>query len=141
YRKFESGRFLTTKIMKWMWDMYVPNPNDRKQIYVSPINATIEELRGLPPALIQVAENDILFDEGVAYGRKLDEAGVPTTITVYKGMIHDYGMLNPLSHIYSVQEALTQASSGLREALFNEQYFNSIKGENVVDPLEKSMKI
>ncbi len=70
------------------------------------------------PALIQVAENDILYDEGVAYGRKLDEAGVPVTTTVYKGMIHDYGMLNPLSHIPGVQEALTQASAVLRKALF-----------------------
>jgi len=118
YRKFAQGRFLTTPIMEWMWDMYIPNPEDRKQKYVSPINASLEELKGLPPALIQVAENDILYDEGVAYGRKLDEAGVPTTLTVYKGMIHDYGMLNPLSNIPGVQDALTQAAAVLREALF-----------------------
>jgi acetyl esterase len=120
YKKYEQGRFLTTPIMKWMWDMYLPNPEDRKQKYVSPILASLEELQGLPPALIQVAENDILHDEGVAYGRKLDEAGVPTTITVYKGMIHDYGMLNPLSHIPGVQEALSQAAVVLRDALFDE---------------------
>ena len=118
YKKYGEGRFLTTPIMEWMWDMYIPNPEDRKQKYVSPFNATLEELKGLPPALIQVAENDILYDEGVAYGRKLDEAGVPTTTTVYQGMIHDYGMLNPLSHIPGVQEALIQASAMLREALF-----------------------
>ncbi|MGS2737927.1 alpha/beta hydrolase [Sinomicrobium sp. M5D2P17] len=120
YKKYAQGRFLTTPIMEWMWDMYIPNPEERLQKYVSPVNATLEELKGLPPALIQVAENDILYDEGVAYGRKLDEAGIPTTITVYKGMIHDYGMLNPLSHIPGVQDALTQASAVLREALFTE---------------------
>ncbi|OIQ15332.1 MAG: alpha/beta hydrolase [Flavobacterium sp. MedPE-SWcel] len=119
YKTFAQGRFLTTPIMKWMWDMYIPNPEERKQKYVSPINASLEELKGLPPTLIQVAENDILFDEGVAYGRKLDEAGVRTTITVYKGMIHDYGMLNPLSHIPGVQEALSQAAAVLHEALFS----------------------
>ncbi len=118
YKKFAQGRFLTTPTMKWMWDMYIPNAAEREQKYVSPINATLEELKGLPPALIQVAENDILFDEGIAYGRKLDEAGVPTTITIHAGMIHDYGMLNPLSHIPGVKEALTQASAVLREALF-----------------------
>lgn len=118
YKKFAQGRFLTTPIMEWMWDMYIPNPEDRKQKYVSPINASLEELKGLPPTLIQVAENDILYDEGVAYGRKLDEAGVSTTITVYKGFIHDYGMLNPLSHIQGVQEALTQAAVVLRKSLF-----------------------
>ncbi len=118
YKKYAQGRFLTTPIMEWMWDMYIADPEDRKQKYVAPINATLEELKGLPPALVQVAENDILFDEGVAYGRKLDEAGVPTTITVHKGMIHDYGMLNPLSHVPGVQEALVQAAAVLREALF-----------------------
>ena len=118
YKKYEQGRFLTTPIMDWMWGMYIENPADRKQKYVSPINATLEELNGLPPALIQVAENDILHDEGVAYGRKLDEAGVPATVMVYKGMIHDYGMLNPLSHIPGVQESLTHAAAQLREALF-----------------------
>ncbi len=118
YTTYAQGRFLTTPIMEWMWDMYIPNAEERKQKYVSPVRATLEELKGLPPALIQVAENDILYDEGVAYGRKLDEAGVPVTTTVYKGMIHDYGMLNPLSHIPGVQEALTQASAVLRKALF-----------------------
>lgn len=119
YKKYAEGRFLTTAVMKWMWDMYISNPEDRKVNYVSPLNASIDELKGLPPTLIQVAENDILHDEGVAYGRKLDQAGVQTTITVYKGFIHDYGMLNPLSDIPGVQVALTQAAVVLREALFN----------------------
>lgn len=118
YKKYAQGRFLTTPIMEWMWGMYIHNPQDRKQKYVSPVNATLEELKGLPPVLIQVAENDILFDEGVAYARKLDEAGVSTTVMVYQGMIHDYGMLNPLSHIPGVQESLTHAAAQLREALF-----------------------
>jgi acetyl esterase len=119
YKKYAQGRFLTTPIMEWMWGMYIPNPKDRKQKYVSPVNATLDELKGLPPALIQVAENDILFDEGIAYGRKLDEAGVSTTVMVYQGMVHDYGMLNPLSHIPGVQESLTHAAAQLREALFS----------------------
>src|SRR5690554_7129242 len=53
YKEFAAGRFLTTPIMKWMWDMYLPNPEERKQKYVSPINASLEELKDLPPALIQ----------------------------------------------------------------------------------------
>ena len=103
--------------MKWMWDMYLPNPQDRKHKYVSPINATLEELKGLPPALIQVAENDILYDEGIGYGRKLDEAGVVTTVTVYTGMIHDYGLLNPLAHVPEVQSALLYAAAELKKSL------------------------
>lgn len=119
YEKFAQERFLTTPLMKWMWDNYLPNVGERKNKYATPLNATPEELKGLPPVLIQVAENDILHDEGVAYGRKLDEAGVLTTITEYKGFIHDYGLLNPLSDIHAVQESITQAAAVLHKALFN----------------------
>lgn len=102
YTSFAQGRFLNAPLMKWMWDKYTTNATERKSIYASPLQATIEQLKGLPPALVQVAENDILHDEGVAYARKLDEAGVPTTIAEYKGFIHDYGMLNLLANIPAV---------------------------------------
>ncbi len=118
FTKFAQERFLTTPLMKWMWDNYAPDSADRKNKYASPYQASLEELRNLPPALVQVAENDILHDEGVAYGRKLDEAGVPTTITEYRGFIHDYGMLNPLSHIPAVKESVEQAADFLKEFLF-----------------------
>ena len=118
YSEFAQGRFLTTPMMKWMWDNYLPELDARKNKYASPLQARLDELEGLPPTLIQVAENDILHDEGVAYGRKLDEAGVPTVISEYKGFIHDYGMLNPLAHIQAVQVSVRQAASVLREALF-----------------------
>jgi acetyl esterase len=118
YTSYAQERFLTTPLMQWMWDNYTTNPADRNSKYAAPFKASLDELKGLPPALVQVAENDILHDEGVAYGRKLDEAGVPTTITEYKGFIHDYGMLNPLAHIPAVQESISQAAVVLKEALF-----------------------
>lgn len=117
YTKFAQERFLTTPLMKWMWDNYLPDAAARKNKYASPAQASLEDLKGLPPALVQVAENDILHDEGVAYGRKLDEAGVPTTITEYKGFIHDFGMLNPLAHIPAVQSSIQQAAIVLKNAL------------------------
>ncbi len=117
YTSFAEGRFLTTLLMQWMWNQYTTNPTERKNIYASPLQATIEQLKGLPPALVQVAENDILHDEGVAYARKLDEAGVPTTIADYKGFIHDYGMLNPLANIPAVQSSIQQAAVAIKNGL------------------------
>jgi acetyl esterase len=119
YTKFAQERFLTTPLMKWMWDNYLPDLNERNNKYASPLKASLNELRDLPPTLIQVAENDILHDEGVAYGRKLDDAGVPVTLTEYKGFIHDYGMLNPLAHIPAVQESVLDAATVLKKALFS----------------------
>ncbi|MCS3869934.1 acetyl esterase/lipase [Chryseobacterium ginsenosidimutans] len=118
YTKFAQERFLTTPLMQWMWDNYLPDLSERKNKYASPLQASLNELKDLPPTLIQVAENDILHDEGVAYGRKLDEAGVPTTVTEYKGFIHDYGMLNPLAQIPAIKESVLDAASTLKRALF-----------------------
>lgn len=117
YIKYAQDRFLTTPMMKWMWNHYTTDLNKRKEKYASPLQATLQELKNLPPALVQIAENDILHDEGLAYARKLDEAGVSTTITVYKGFIHDYGMLNPLAHIPAVQTSVHQAAIALKKAL------------------------
>ncbi|MEB2778672.1 alpha/beta hydrolase [Algoriphagus sp. D3-2-R+10] len=118
YYSFAQERFLTTPLMKWMWDNYLPDPKARKDKYASPLRASLEELKGLPSALVQLAENDILHDEGLAYARKLDEAGVNTTIIEYKGFIHDYGMLNPLANIPAVQESVADAGAALKRALF-----------------------
>jgi acetyl esterase len=75
------------------------DPAKRKEIYASPLQASAEQLKGLPPTLIQVAENDILRNEGEAYGRALDEAGVHVTTVRYNGIIHDFGLLNGLAEI------------------------------------------
>ena len=118
WKKYAEGRFLTVGMMKWMWDNYLPDVAKRKEYYASPFQADLEKLKGLPPALIQLAENDILFDEGLDYGRKLDESGVPTTIQTYNGFIHDYGLLNPLNHIEAVKCSVEQAAQALKKALF-----------------------
>lgn len=119
YLELGEGRFLTRNMMIWFWDNYLPDKKARKEIYATPLNATVEQLKGLPPALIQTAENDVLRDEGEAYARKLNEAGVKVTLTRYGGLIHDYGLLNALAEVPAVKVAMLQTASAIKQALSN----------------------
>lgn len=118
FKEYAEERFLTANMMKWMWDNYLPEEEKRKEYYATPFNAPLDKLKSLPPALVQLAENDILYDEGLDYARKLDEAGVPTLIQTFNGFIHDFGLLNPLDHIPAVKFATELAALGLKKALF-----------------------
>jgi acetyl esterase/lipase len=117
YNQFAQGHFLTKPLMKWFWDSYTTDPKQRAERFASPLQATTEQLKGLPPTLIQTAEFDVLRDEGEAYARKLDAAGVTVTAVRYNGMIHDYGLLNPLAHVPAVQAAMRQAGGELKQHL------------------------
>jgi len=100
-----------------MYDQYTTDLEKRKEIYASPVKATLEQLKGLPPALIQVAENDILRDEGETYGRMLDEAGVWATTVRYNGVIHDFGLLNALAEIPPTRSLFVHAAAELKKFL------------------------
>ncbi|GAA5443967.1 acetyl esterase [Microbulbifer sp. NBRC 101763] len=117
YEAFATDHFLTKNMMEWFWDSYTTDPKQRAEIYASPLRASIQQLRGLPPTMVQTAEMDVLRDEGEAYARKLNEAGVTVTAVRYNGMIHDYGLLNVLSDIPAVQNSLDQAGAQLRDHL------------------------
>ncbi|MFJ4390863.1 alpha/beta hydrolase fold domain-containing protein [Pseudomonas soli] len=117
YNQFAEGHFLTRNMMQWFWNSYTTDPRQRDDIHASPLRASLEQLKGLPPALVQTAEMDVLRDEGEAYARKLDAAGVPVTAVRYNGMIHDYGLLNVLSTVPGVRSAMDQAAQALKAHL------------------------
>ena len=117
YKQFDHGYFLTGNMMKWFWDSYTTDAARRREITASPLQATPAQLRGLPPALIQTAELDVLRDEGEAYGAKLDAAGVAVTTTRYDGMIHDFGLLNALAEVPGTRSAMLQAATELKQHL------------------------
>lgn len=117
YKEFANGHFLTRDMMIWFWDNYTRDAAARRESYASPLQASSAQLKGLPPALIQTAEFDVLRDEGEAYGRKLDAAGVEVKSVRYNGMIHDFGLLNALSEVPAVRSALQQASQELKQRL------------------------
>ncbi|MDN5517701.1 MAG: alpha/beta hydrolase, partial [Pseudomonas sp.] len=93
------------------------DPKQRNEIYASPLRASLEQLKGLPPALVQTAEMDVLRDEGEAYARRLGAAGVAVSAVRYNGMIHDYGLLNVITEVPAVRSAMQQAGAALREHL------------------------
>jgi acetyl esterase len=103
--------------MEWFWNAYLPDVAARTQITATPLNASLEQLKGLPDALVIVDENDVLRDEGEAYARKLSEAGVRVTSVRYNGTIHDFVLLNALTDTPAVRGALQQANDALRSAL------------------------
>jgi acetyl esterase/lipase len=117
YREFAEGPFLTARAMSWFWDAYMPERDKRSVATASPLRATLDELAGLPPALVVVDENDVLRDEGEAYGRRLTAAGVPTTSVRFNGTIHDFLMLNPLRGTAATRAAVDLATQALRKAL------------------------
>ncbi|WP_340383979.1 alpha/beta hydrolase [Streptomyces sp. SS7] len=117
YHRFAEGYFLRRDGMRWFWDQYTADEGERAQITASPLRATVEQLRDLPPALVITGEADVLRDEGEAYANKLRQAGVPVTAVRYQGIIHDFVMLNALRSTHAAEAAITLAVGTLRDAL------------------------
>jgi acetyl esterase/lipase len=115
YHLFAEGYFLQRTGMKWFWDQYTTDPVERAQITASPLRASLEQLSGLPEALIITGEADVLRDEGEAYAAKLREAGVPVTAVRFQGIIHDFVMLNALAETQAKKGALLLATAWLKQ--------------------------
>ncbi len=117
YQRYADGPWLTRTTMEWFWDAYLPDEQQRMEITASPLQASVEELRDLPPALVINGEHDVLCAEGEAYARKLSQAGVPVTQVRYGGAIHDFVMLNPITNGPAPRAAIAQAAHFLRRFL------------------------
>lgn len=114
YKKFKDGPWLSKKAMEYFIEAYVPEKEIRKDCHVSPLKASLEKLKNLPPALIITAENDVLRDEGEAYAAQLDKAGVEVVNIRVNGTIHDFMMLNALQHTPQSNFAIIFASTFLK---------------------------
>jgi acetyl esterase/lipase len=108
----EPGFLCTRDTMVYFWDQYLQDEAAGRNPYVSPLLA--EDLSGLPPALVVTAQYDVLRDEGQAYAARLQEAGVPTTVSNYDGMLHAFfSMGNVLDQTRPVRD---EAAAALRSA-------------------------
>jgi acetyl esterase len=113
YAQNAEGYLLTTSAMRWFWGHYVPSETQRREPYASPLRAA--DLAGLPPAFVLTAEFDPLRDEGEAYAKRLQQAGVSTALSRYDGLIHGFvsmGLVAPRA-----QTAIDEAVAALKKAL------------------------
>jgi acetyl esterase/lipase len=117
YHEFATGYFLRRDAMQWFWDQYLSDETQRDEITASPLRASVEQLAGLPRALVITGEADVVRDEGEAYASKLRQAGVDVTATRYEGIIHDFVMLNALRGTKAAEAAIAQAVRYLSKAL------------------------
>jgi acetyl esterase len=85
YRDPENELVLTREAMQWFWDHYAP-PELRSEPSASPGLAT--DLAGLAPAVIVLAEHDVLRDEGERYAAAMRRAGVAVDLEVFAGQMH-----------------------------------------------------
>jgi acetyl esterase len=119
-RRFKDGPYGSADGLAWFWNSYLTAEESRSDILVSPLQATLADLEGLPPALVIVDENDVLRDQGEAYADKLRDAGVPTTSVRFNGTIHDFMRLNALRDSESTRAAISLAVTALRRAFGTE---------------------
>ncbi|MBI4197772.1 MAG: alpha/beta hydrolase [Chloroflexi bacterium] len=107
-----AGYMLTCESMIWYWDHYLSSPADAQNPYAAPLQA--KDVSRLPPALVITAEYDPLRDEGEAYARRLQDAGVSTHYSCYPGMIH--GFFGMHEAVDKARQAVEEACGALRQA-------------------------
>lgn len=114
YHQFATDYFLRRDAMMWFWDQYTNEPTHRAEITASPSQATLDQLQGLPSALVITAEADVLRDEGEAYANMLRTAGVRVTAARFQGTIHDFVMLNMTAGTAATRGAMELSIGWLR---------------------------
>jgi acetyl esterase len=125
YLQFGEGFFLTREDMSWFWDQYLPDKSARSTPPASPLQASVDQLRGLPPAVIFVGEFDPLRDEVEAYAHKLIDAGVTVTAIRALGTIHGFVTLNALANTSAAKAAVALANENLRNAFVGRRTYEN----------------
>jgi acetyl esterase/lipase len=115
YQRFGDGvsSGLSRDDVVWFHHQYVNSPEELRAPYVSPLRAV--SLAGMPRTLLICAEIDPLFDDGVAYARRLEEAGVPVELQIVPGMFHGFWRAGGV--LAETRSAIALAAEGLKQAM------------------------
>ena len=90
YIQHKDNNMVARHVMMYVWDCYASREVREKEIKAVPMNASKEDLEGLPPTLVVTADYDVLKDEGAAYAKKLIRAGVEVVPVHYIAVQHGY---------------------------------------------------
>ena len=112
-REFATGYFLDRQSLDWFFGHYLPGSPDFGDLRISPLHAA--DLKGLPPAYVMLGGFDPLHDEGLAYARKLEDAGVAVEIADYAGLVHCFIYMQAV--LPQAREAVTQAAKAVAKGL------------------------
>jgi len=107
-----EGKILTKKSMEWFYGHYLSGGASTDDPYIAPIKGN---LAGLPPAHLIVGTLDPLLDDSKLYAKKLQEAGVPATLSIYEDMPHVFAQLTAM--LDGGKKAVAEASAALKTAL------------------------
>ncbi|HEY6731518.1 MAG TPA: alpha/beta hydrolase [Solirubrobacterales bacterium] len=108
-----DGFLLSRPDMDFFEAHYLPAGADRSDPRVSILRA--DNLGGLPPAYLAIAGFDPLRDEGIAFGKRLEEAGVPVSLRLHPGLVHTFANLTAVCP--SARQAMLEAVGALRMGL------------------------
>ena len=111
--RYAEGPLLGEALITWFFSQYVNSAADRDDWRFAPLNA--EDVDGVAPAWIGLAEVDPVVDEGIAYADKLRAAGVPVDLEIYRGVIHEFVKMGRA--IPEALQAHADAARALKEAL------------------------
>jgi len=113
HQLYANGPLLTKALIDYFFGQYVRTPADRDDWRFAPLLA--DDVEGVAPVWIGLAECDPVVDEGIAYADKLRAAGVAVDLEIYRGVIHEF--LKMGRAIPEALQAQNDAARALKEAL------------------------
>ncbi|MBS6475836.1 MAG: alpha/beta hydrolase fold domain-containing protein, partial [Clostridiales bacterium] len=111
YYQFAANYYLYRAGMQWFWLQYTACMSDKNQVTASPLRATLDCLKNLPPTMIINGQADVLRSEGEAFAEKLRHADVEVTALRIQGTIHDFVMLNALDQTNACRTAMDASTA------------------------------
>lgn len=118
YDTFKDGPFLPADTMDWMIDAFLPERKDRETALASPLSfLSSDTLSKFPPTTVFLSAVDPLRDEGMAFGQRLQEAGVDAAVIRAEGEMHAFVLLTAIRDSPTARAVMDLAALRLRTAI------------------------